>query len=51
VTYETVREVALNSGLLYFCGFFALVIGYVLWPANRKKFDRAARMPLDENES
>lgn len=50
MTHEIVTELALNSGLLYFCGFFILVLVYVLWPANAKKFERAARMPLEDNE-
>lgn len=50
MTHETVTQLALNSGLLYFVGFFIAVLAYVLWPSNRKTFDRAAHMPLDKDE-
>jgi cytochrome c oxidase cbb3-type subunit 4 len=50
VTHEIVTELALNSGLIYFLALFAVVLGYVLWPANRKTFERAARLPLDQDE-
>ncbi|MDX2145677.1 MAG: cbb3-type cytochrome c oxidase subunit 3 [Rhodospirillaceae bacterium] len=50
MTHEIVLDVALNSGLIYFVGLFAVVLAYVLWPANRKTFERAARLPLDHDE-
>ncbi len=30
---------------------FAVVLVYALWPKNKQKFDRAARIPLDKDES
>jgi len=50
MTHEIAVELALNSGLVYFLGFFALVLVYVLWPSNRATFDRAAKLPLDQDE-
>ena len=34
-------------GLFYLMGFFFCVIVYALWPANRKRFDRAKTSILD----
>jgi cytochrome c oxidase cbb3-type subunit 4 len=28
---------------------FLVIVGYALWPKNRKKFDEAAKMPLRED--
>jgi cytochrome c oxidase cbb3-type subunit IV len=50
MTHEIVMDVALNSGLIYFLGLFAIVLAYVLWPSNRKTFERAARLPLEHDE-
>jgi cytochrome c oxidase cbb3-type subunit IV len=32
-----------------FVAIFLAIIGYALWPGNRKNFDDAARMPLRED--
>lgn len=51
MTHQMITDIALNSGLVYFVGLFAVVLGYVFWPKNRSKFDHAARLPLlDEEE-
>lgn len=47
MSFEIVRNWAMNSGLLYFVGLFVIIIFYVLKPSNRARFERAARMPLD----
>ncbi len=48
MTYETVATVAPTIGLILFMTLFAGVVAYALWPRNREKFRRAAKMPLDE---
>jgi cytochrome c oxidase cbb3-type subunit 4 len=50
MTYQIVVDLAVNSGLLYFIGLTAVVLVYVLWPSNRAKFERAARLPLETDE-
>jgi cytochrome c oxidase cbb3-type subunit 4 len=47
--YETLTEFARTAGTLYFFALFLGVIAYVLWPSNRDKFNRAARLPLAED--
>jgi cytochrome c oxidase cbb3-type subunit 4 len=49
MTYEQLSAFAQTSGMIYFITIFMAVCLYVFWPTNRAKFDKAARMPL-ENE-
>ena len=48
MTYEALREFAAGWGLVYFAVLFAGVLVYALWPGNADKFERAARLPLEE---
>lgn len=48
-SYEEVAAFAQQSGILYFFLLFVAVVVYALWPRNKAKFDRAARMPLEED--
>jgi cytochrome c oxidase cbb3-type subunit IV len=48
MTYETATHFAQTWGLVYAFALFAAILAYALWPANKTKFDRAARAPLDE---
>ena len=47
MTYDTVATVSQVTTLLLFISLFILVIGYVFWPGNHTKFDKAARAALD----
>jgi cytochrome c oxidase cbb3-type subunit 4 len=48
-TYAAVAHFAQTWGLAYFVAVFLAVVAYVLWPSRRKKFDRAAQIPLRED--
>ena len=48
--YEALASFAQTWGLLLFIALFAAVVAYALWPKNQAKFDRAARMPLDDDK-
>jgi cytochrome c oxidase cbb3-type subunit 4 len=48
--YEAATKFAQTWGLLLFVVLFAGALVYALWPSNQKKFDKAARNPLDERE-
>ena len=48
-TYQVVAEFAQRWGLVYFVALFALVLVYALWPSRKKEFDKAARIPLQED--
>jgi cytochrome c oxidase cbb3-type subunit 4 len=47
--YEMLASFAQTWGLLFFFAVFLGVLIYALWPKNREKFDRAARLPLNDD--
>jgi len=47
--YENLASFAATYGLVYFIILFVGVLAYALWPGNKRKFDRAARLPLKED--
>ena len=49
MTYETVSHFAQTWGLIYLMILFAGVLVYALWPGNKEKFKKAARMTLEED--
>lgn len=50
LTYETVARFAQQAGLIYFGLIFLAGCAYALWPSNRRSFDDAASLPLQEDE-
>ncbi len=50
MTYEDVSRFAQQGGSIYFTALFVVAVIYALWPRNRAAFDKAARMPLDEED-
>jgi cytochrome c oxidase cbb3-type subunit 4 len=48
-TYKFLANFAQTWGLLYFVTVFAIVVAWVLRPANKQRFDDAARVPLRED--
>ena len=48
--YEFLSQLAQTVGLVLFVVAFGLVLIYALAPGNRRKFDRAAHMPLTEGD-
>jgi cytochrome c oxidase cbb3-type subunit 4 len=50
VTYETIARIAQQGGLIYFGLIFLAGVAYALWPKNRDAFERAARLPLEEDD-
>ena len=51
MTYNTVAHFAQTWGLVLLVVLFAIAVAYACWPSNRDKFHRAARMPLDDDET
>lgn len=49
MSYDEFRHFADTYGLIYLMLLFAGVVAYALWPRNRKKFEKAARIPLEED--
>jgi len=48
--YETLSRIAQTWGLALFVIAFALVLLYALNPRNRKNFDEAGKIPLNEED-
>ena len=49
MNFESLSYFAQTGGLIYMLAMFAVVLVYALWPRNKAKFDRAARLPLEED--
>jgi cytochrome c oxidase cbb3-type subunit 4 len=47
--YEQVAQFAATYGLIYLIILFAGVLAYAFWPANKGTFEKAARLPLEED--
>ena len=48
--YETLSHIAQTWGLVLFVIAFALVLLYALNPSNRKSFDEAGKIPLNDED-
>jgi len=49
MTYDDLRAFFGVLGLLIFVAMFVGVLIYTFWPGNKKRFERARRMPLDDD--
>jgi len=47
--YEAISGFAGTWGLVFLLVLFAGVLVYALWPGNRTKFERARRLPLEDD--
>lgn len=50
MTYETIASISQTAALFFFMTLFAGVVVYVFWPGNKRKFDHAARLPLEQQD-
>ena len=50
MSYDVLAHFIKMGGTVFFTGFFALAIVYALWPKNKSRFDRAAQLPLNEDD-
>ena len=48
-TYEMLARFAQSAGTAYFFLLFLAMLAYAFWPANKERFDDAARTPLRED--
>ena len=46
--YQSATVISQIVALVLFVGLFAAIILYVFWPGNKKKFDEAAQVPLED---
>jgi cytochrome c oxidase cbb3-type subunit 4 len=49
MTYEQVASITQVAALLLFFVLFVGVLIYAFWPGNKKRFERAARLPLEQD--
>jgi len=50
MTYEAASVLSQTVVLVLFVVLFVAVVAYVFWPSNKKNFDEAARLPLDDDD-
>jgi cytochrome c oxidase cbb3-type subunit 4 len=50
MTYEQVASISQVVALLFFVALFAAVLVYAFWPGNKKRFEEAAKLPLEQDE-
>ncbi len=50
MTYETASVFSQTVVLVLFVAAFVAIVAYVFWPGNKKKFDEAAQLPLDDDD-
>lgn len=48
MTHPEIVQLVGIYGQLYILAIFLVAAAYALWPRNKAKFDRAARIPLDD---
>lgn len=46
--YEDVLAFTRSWDAVYFTLMFLVALTYALWPSNKKKFEEAAQVPLDD---
>ncbi|HMK40892.1 MAG TPA: cbb3-type cytochrome c oxidase subunit 3 [Methyloceanibacter sp.] len=49
MSYEQVASVSQVVALVFFVALFAGVLLYAFWPGNKKRFEQAARLPLEKD--
>lgn len=50
VEHDTLVWLSKSVGLFYLIGLSVAVLVYVYWPSNKKRFDRAARAILHDDD-
>jgi cytochrome c oxidase cbb3-type subunit IV len=50
MTHHAVTVFSQIVALILFIALFAAVLLYVFWPGNKKKFDEAAKLPLEDED-
>ena len=49
MTFESATVLSQIVALVLFIALFVGMVAYVFWPGNKKKFDEAAQLPLDDD--
>lgn len=48
VSYDAIADASSMLGLVFFIMMFAVILFWALRPKNKREFDKAARIPLEE---
>ena len=48
-SYQDAQAFALSWGGVYFLIMFAVALAYAMWPSNRRRFEEAAHIPLEDD--
>lgn len=51
MNYQDLIYFAETGGLIILAAMFAGAVVYAFWPGNREKFDRAANLPLESDDT
>jgi len=51
MTHHAVTQISQIAALIFFFALFIGVIVYVFWPGNKKKFDDASKLPLEDEKN
>jgi cytochrome c oxidase cbb3-type subunit 4 len=51
MTHHAVTVLSQTVALILFVALFVGVVIYVFWPGNKKKFDDAAQVPLEDEKN
>jgi cytochrome c oxidase cbb3-type subunit 4 len=49
MTYQAATILSQTVALILFVALFVAVIVYVFWPGNKKMFEEAAQLPLEDD--
>jgi cytochrome c oxidase cbb3-type subunit 4 len=49
MTYDQVASISQVLALLFFIALFAAVLIYAFWPGNKKRFEEASKLPLEDD--
>ncbi len=50
MSYDILAHFVKMGGTVFFTAFFTLCIIYALWPKNKVRFERAANLPLIDDD-
>jgi cytochrome c oxidase cbb3-type subunit 4 len=50
MNYDTLAHFIKMGGTVFFTAFFVSAIVYALWPKNKARFERAAQLPLLDDD-
>ena len=50
MNYDAIVTITQSLALVFFVTLFVVIVAYVFWPGNRRKFEDAAQLPFERGE-